>query len=129
MVCLDSQRALLVRAGQGPVQPGHLPLSGAPNGLKRRWRPNLSIRLRKLEHENEYKDTHSGAVAPDGRLLAGRELSLSRSDLSLRQSAAETTADARGCETHAAGALGHDSRTEFHLRTLESRNKEIRPRQ
>src|SRR5659263_684218 len=80
------------------------------------------------ESNHENKDSDSGTASPDGRVLAGRELSLGRPDLSLRQSVAETAADARGCEAHAAGTLGHDPREELHLRAPEPDHQEIRPR-
>ncbi len=68
-------------------------------------------------------------LAPrDGCLLARRQLSVGRPDLSARQSAAEAAADARGCEAHAAGALGHHARAELHLRAPEPGHQEIRPR-
>ena len=46
-------------------------------------------------------------------LLAGGQLPFGRADLSLRQSAAEAAADARGCEAHVVGTLGHDRRQNF----------------
>ena len=67
------------------------------------------------------------SAAKNGRLLAGRQLSLGRADLSLRQPAAEAAADAGGREAHAAGALGHYAGTELHLRASEPDHQKIRP--
>ena len=47
-----------------------------------------------LNHENKYQHTHAGTAPQDGRLLARRQPSFGRPDLSLRQSAAEAGADA-----------------------------------
>ncbi len=80
----------------------------------------------RLNHADE--DALPGTARPDGCLLARRELPLGGTDLPLRQPAAEAAADARGREAHAAGALGHDSRAELHLRAPEPGHQEVRPR-
>ncbi len=41
---------------------------------------------------------------------------------------AQASAGARGCEAHAARTLGHNPRTEFHLRPPEPGHQEVRPR-
>ena len=74
------------------------------------------------------KNSFPGTAPQDGRLLARRQLSVGRPDLSLRQSAAEAAADARGREAHAAGTLGHDPGAELHLRAPEPGHQEVRPR-
>ena len=87
--------------------------------------------LLKLDDRNschEHQHTIAGTPPQDGRLLAGRELSFGRADLSVRQSAAQTAADARRRQAHAARTLGHHARAEFHLRASESRHQEIRSR-
>jgi len=58
-------------------------------------------------------------------LLARRQLSIGRPDLSLRQSAAEAAADARGCEDM---LLGHWARPpdRIYLRTLEPSHQKVR---
>src|ERR1035437_845662 len=78
------------------------------------------------KHENENQRINAGTAPPDGCLLASRQLSVGRPDLSLRQSVAEASAHPRRCEAHAAGPLGHDARPELHLRPLEPGHKEIR---
>ena len=49
-------------------------------------------------------------------------------DISLRQPPAQAATVAGGCETHTAGALGHDPRSELHLCTSEPGDQEIRSR-
>ena len=71
---------------------------------------------------------HPGTARQDRRLLARRQLSVGRPDLSLRQPAAEAAADARGRQAHAARPLGHDARPELHLRPPEPGHQEVRPR-
>ena len=73
----------------------------------------------------ECQHTHAGTAAEDGRLLARRQLFVGGPDLSLRQSAAQAAAGARGCQTHAAGALGHHPRAELHLRPPEPGHQEV----
>src|ERR1700722_19600620 len=86
--------------------------------------------LDSAESRKRHEDKHSfGRIAPKDRLLlASCQLFVCGANLSLRQPAAEATADARGCEAHAAGTLGHDARAEFHLRALEPGYQKIRPR-
>ena len=83
---------------------------------------------RNFTYEHKNGDAWAGTTAQDGRLLARRQLPVGRPDLSLRQSAAEAAAGARGREAHAAGPLGHDPRAELHLRALEPGHQEVRPR-
>ena len=66
-------------------------------------------------------------LPPDGCLVARRELSFGRADLSARQSAAEAAADARAHQAAAAWTLGHDARTEFYLCASEPRHQGARP--
>src|ERR1700677_2881076 len=81
-----------------------------------------------VNHGNQNKDADAGTASQHRCLLARRQLSRGRSDLSLRQPAVETTAGARRCEAHAPGTLGHDSRPELHLHALEPGHQKIRPR-
>lgn len=69
-------------------------------------------------HENDTKIMNPELLHKIDALLARHQLSVCRPDLSLRQSAAEAAAGARGCEAHAVGTLGHDPRSEFYLRAL-----------
>ena len=82
--------------------------------------------LGNLEHENLRTDPRP--ALSNGRLLARRQLPVGGTNLSLRQSAAEAAARARGREAHAAGTLGHDARPELHLRAPEPGHQEVRPR-
>src|SRR5207244_8937925 len=77
---------------------------------------------------HESRSARAGAAPQNGRLLARRQLSVGRPNLSLRQSAAEAAAENLGCEAHAAGTLGYDPGAELHLRAPEPGHQEIRPR-
>src|SRR5215469_11232196 len=71
-------------------------------------------------HENYGSQTpESGIADPHGCALAGRELLVSRTDIPLRQSALEGSAQARAHQTAVARSLGYDSRTQLHLYALE----------
>src|SRR5262249_33884759 len=61
------------------------------------------------------------------RLLARGELSFRRPDLPLRQSVAARTAQTRTRQAAPAGALGNDSRTQFHLCALQPADQKKRP--
>ena len=78
------------------------------------------------EYEKTHKDPDPGTAAQDGRLLARRELSVGRPDLSLRQSAAEEAAQAGAHQAAPARPLGHDARAELHLRPSEPRHQGTR---
>src|SRR6202030_2536051 len=99
---------------------------GARDREVRHPRPQSRLNSGNLDHENQH--THAGIAPQDGCLLARRQLSVGWPDLSLRQSAAEAAADARGCEAHAAWTLGHDPWPELHLPTLEPGHQKIRTR-
>ena len=114
-------------AGHRPHEgPGHPQRRGTDDREVRLPRPQTRLITGGVDDENPR--AHTGTARQDGCLLARRELSRRRPDLSLRQSAAEAAPDARGCEAHAPGALGHDPRAELHLRSPESRDQEVRPR-
>ena len=68
----------------------------------------------------------SRTAAKNGRLLAGRQLSVGRPDLSVRQSAAERAAEAGTHQAAAAGPLGHHAGAEFHLRPPEPPDQRTR---
>jgi hypothetical protein len=61
----------------------------------------------------------------DERLLARRQLSVGRADLSLRQSAAARAAEAVAREAAGGRALGHDAGPELHLRAFEPGHQEV----
>jgi hypothetical protein len=77
------------------------------------------------KHENKFKYTHAGTAAQDGRLLACRQLSVGRTDLSLRQSAAKATTQTFRREAAGGRALGHDAGTEFYLCASEPGHQKI----
>src|SRR5207244_7960353 len=77
------------------------------------WSPT-SVSGLITKHESKNKDSDSGTVAQAGCLVARGELPLGRTDLSLRQSAAETAAQAGAHQTAPARPLGHDAGTELH---------------
>ncbi len=105
---------------------GHPHRRGAHDREVGRPPPRSRLNSGNLDHDKQHP--LPGTAPQNGCLLARRELSVGRPDLSLRQSAAEAAAGARGREAHAAGALGHDARAELHLRAPEPGHQEIRPR-
>jgi hypothetical protein len=81
----------------------------------------LWIYLKK--YECEYSHTR---IAPQNeRLLARRQLPVGRSNLSLRQSIVEASAETVGREAAGGWTLGHDAGPEFHLCTSELDHQEI----
>ena len=62
------------------------------------------------------------------RLLARRQLSVRRSDLPVRQSAAARASQGGAHQAAPARALGHDARPQFHLRAPQSADQEARSR-
>src|ERR1700730_14099624 len=78
-------------------------------------RPTIQSRINSGTLDHEIQHARAGTARQDGCVLARRQLPVGRPDLSLRQSAAEATADPRGREAYVAGSLGHDSRAEFYL--------------
>ena len=66
-------------------------------------------------------------AAQDGRLLAGLELPVGRPDLSARQSAPETAAQARAHQAAALGPLGHVAGPEHALRPPQPGHQARRP--
>src|ERR1035437_6283805 len=75
---------------------------GGPAG-RRDWQAVQEVGANR---ENKNQHTHAGTAPEDGCLLARRQLSVGRPDLSLRQSAVEATANACRCEAHAASVSG-----------------------
>ena len=63
-----------------------------------------------------------------GRLLARRQLSLGRPDLSLRKSDAARAAETGARQAAGGRALGHDAGAEFHLRPSQSSDQAARSR-
>src|SRR5438876_1767047 len=90
------------------------------------WSPT-SVSGLITKHESKNKDSDSGTVAQAGCLVARGKLPLSRTDLSLRQSAAEKAAQAGAHQTAPARPLGHDAGIELHLRPPEPRHQGTRP--
>ena len=73
----------------------------------------------------EPQRTHSGTAPQDECLLARRQLSVGRPDLSLRQSAAEGAAETVAREAAGGRTLGHDAGPELHLRASEPGHQEV----
>src|SRR5574340_1803754 len=61
------------------------------------------------------ESTEPGVTAKDGRVLARGQLSLRRPDLPVRQSVAETAAQARAHQAAVAWSLGYDPWSEPHI--------------
>src|SRR6476620_2968783 len=76
--------------------------------------------------DDDHPHADPGTAAADRRILARRELPVSRPDLPARQPAAAQAVDTGRRETDAARALGHDAGTEFHLRAPEPRHLQVR---
>ena len=105
------------RPGHRAGHPHRRGMDHRQNRLPHSWRLYEAKGI--IMNENQSNETTAIVARPaakDGCLLARRQLSVGRPDLSLRQSAAEAAAGARGYKAHAAGTLGHDARAEFHLR-------------
>ena len=73
----------------------------------------------------ENKNSLPGIAPQDGRLLACRQLSVGWADISLRQSAAEATAETLGREAAGGRTLGHDAGPELHLCASEPGHQEV----
>ena len=82
------------------------------------------------EHETLIRKCTTDTVSPellrqDECLLARRQLSLGRPDLSLRQSAAEGAAETVAREAAGGRTLGHDAGPELHLCAFEPGHQEV----
>ena len=74
---------------------------------------------------NKAESVVSRFAAKDKRLLARCQLSLSRPDLSLRQSPAEGTAKIIPREASGGWTLGHNAGPELYLCTLKPGDQEV----
>jgi len=70
--------------------------------------------------------TFAGSSPQNRRLLASRQLSVGRPDLSSRQSASQTSAVAGTRQAQIIGALGHHAGAELHLRSPQPDHPAIR---
>jgi hypothetical protein len=73
------------------------------------------------QHTDGRRDRQAGCV------LAGRQLSVSRANLSVRQPPPEGAAEGGTRQAQAARPLGHNSRPQLHLRAPQSPHQEKRP--
>src|SRR6266540_4289034 len=111
-----------------PARPEGRPQKSLLRCSAARFYRRIQSRMNSGTLDHDIQCTDAGTARQDRCLLARCQLSIGRPDLSLRQSAAEAAAGARGCEAPFAGTLGHDSGSELHLRALEPDHQEIRPR-
>ncbi len=91
---------------------------------------------KKGELNHEDRNSFPGSAPKDGNplpgfapqagcLLARRQLSVGRPDLSLRQSFAARTAKTVARKAPGSRTLGHHARPKLHLRALEPRHQEV----
>src|SRR5258705_13247063 len=89
----------------------------------------LRSRLRPVDESPGQASSRSipvaGIAEKDGCVLASRQLPFRRPDLSIRQSAAETSAATETRQAAAARALGNNARSEFHLCAFEPADQSV----